>query len=120
MTQPKAAQWQSVTTDDLDATIPASGTVSNAIDLQGTFLVGLIIPANFDGTQLKFKGSRDGNTFYTLNNTAGDDLIATVVAGQATSIVPQDFSMWRYIQLVSVTTQTTTDTIIGLVTRPLS
>lgn len=120
MTQPKASNWQSITTDNLNATIATGETVSDAIDLQGTFLVGLIIPANFDGTQLKFKGSRDGENFYTLNNTAGNDLIATVVAGQATSIAPQDFAMWRFIQLVSVTTQTTTDTIIGLVTRPLS
>jgi hypothetical protein len=120
MTQPKAAQWQSVTTDDLDATIATGQTVSNAIDLQGTFLVGLIIPANFDGTQLQWEVSRDGITFYEDYNAAGTRMTATVTPGKACSFSAQDFAMWRFIKLVSVTTQATTDTIIGLVTRPLA
>lgn len=122
MTQPSPSNWQSQTTDSLNATIAASQTVSDAIDLLGTFLVGLIIPANFDGTQVQFEGSRDGTNFVPLYNTSGSRLTVTVTAATLTgvSICPQDFAMWRYIKLVSVTTQATTSSVIGLVTRPLS
>lgn len=117
--QPRPGQWQSVTTDVLDFEIAEGETTSNALDLQGTFLVGLIIPSAFTGTQIKFYGSRDGTDFYLLNNTLGDDLVATVVTNQATSICPQDFAMWRYLKLEAVTAQSS-DVTIGAVTRPLS
>lgn len=120
MSQPPATQWQSVTTADLNATIVAGQTVSNAIDLEGTFLTGLIIPSNFDGSQLQFQTSRDGISFGNYRNTSNDIVTITVTAGDNFGIVPSDFASWRYLKLVCVTTQTTTNTIIGLVTRPLS
>lgn len=117
-----STQFQPELTSDLDATIVVAATKSNAIDLSGTYLVGLIIPANFDGTQLQFEGSRDGTTFVPLYNSGGTRQTITVTAATLTgiSIAPTDFSMWRFLKLVAVTTQMTTDTVIGLVTRPLS
>lgn len=119
MSQPSAAQWQSVTTSALTATIPVNDTVSGAVDLKGTFLCGLIFPSTFDGTQLRFKVSNDGTTFQDYYNTSGTFLTITCAAGITVGIVPSDFAMWRYIKLVSATTQTTTSSVIGLVTRPI-
>ena len=119
MSQPSAGQWQSVTTDELEATIPVNDTVSNAVDLKGTFLCGLVFPSTFDGTQLRFQVSNDGTTFQNYYNTSGTLITMTCAASTTVGIVPSDFAMWRYIKLVSVTTQTTTSTVIGLVTRPI-
>ena len=109
-----------VVTNNLTATIAVGQTVSGAVDLSATFLTALIIPANFDGSQITFEVSNDGTNFYAYRNTSNTVIIATVTAGSAMGIVPSDFASWRYIKIVSVTTQTTTDTVIGLVTRPLA
>lgn len=116
----KAKRFLQVTTDDLTATIEVGETVSEAIDLHGTFLCGLEIPANFDGSEITFQTSRDGSTYRRARNTSNDIITVTVTPGENTSIAPTDFSMWRYIKLVTTTPQATTDTVIGLVTRPLS
>ena len=120
MSQPSSSQWQSVTTSDKSVTISTGQTVSSAADLQGTFLTGLNIPTEFDGTQITFKVSNDGVNFGNYRNTSNTLITMTVTAGDSVGIVPSDFASWRYIKIVSVTTQTTTDTVIGLVTRPLS
>lgn len=127
MGQPSPDQWQSTTTSALTATIASGQTVSQAIDLQGTFLTGLVVPANFDGTQIQFLASRDGTdtglgAYAPYYNAAGTRVTIVVTAATLSFIglSPQDFSSIRYLKLVSVTTQTTTPTVIGLVTRPLS
>lgn len=120
MAQPLSSQWGSVTTSGNSVTIPVNDTTSNAIDLQGTFLVGLIFPSTFDGTQLRFKVSNDGTTYQDYYNTSGTLITLTCGASRTVGIVPSDFAGFRYLQLVSVTTQTTTSTVIGLVTRPLA
>lgn len=119
MTQPSSSDWQSITTSDNSVTIPVNDTVSNAKDLQGTFLCALNIPSTFDGSQLQFLVSNDGENFRAYRNVLNQLYTITVTAGDAVGIFPADFAMWRYIKLVSVTTQTTTSTIIGLVTRPI-
>lgn len=118
-------QLQPILTSDKNATIVAGQTVSDIQDLKGGFLVGLTIPANFDGTGIKFQGSRDGVSFIPLYNTAGVELTITItgsipVGGIGVSIVPSDFAMWQFLKLVTTSAQATTDTVIGLVTRPLA
>ncbi len=130
MSQPPKTQFASVTTADVNATIVVSGTTSGALDLVGTFLVGLIVPDNFDGTQIQFLGSRSGDidsvggleSYVPIYNASGTRLTVTATAATLTGIAltPSDFAMWRFIKLVSVTTQTVTPTVIGLVTRPIS
>ena len=120
MSQPSSSQWQSVTTSDNSATIAVGQTTSNAVDLQGTSLTGLNIPANFSGTQLTFQVSNDGVNFGNYRNTSNALITITVTPGSAIGIVPSDFASWRYIKFISGTTQATTNAIIGLATRPLA
>jgi hypothetical protein len=120
MSQVNSGQFTNfVATNNLTATITVGQTVSGAVDLSATFLTALIIPANFDGTQITFQVSNDGTSFYAYRNTSNTIVTVTVTPDSAMGIVPSDFASWRYIKIVSVTTQTTTDTVIGLVTRPL-
>ena len=106
------SQFQSVVCSDLTVVIADSATVSSAADLNGTTLVGIDIPAGFDGTAMTFQVSSDGVTYYTYKKLA-DGLAVTAVVGANASYatVPTDFAGYRFIKLVAGTAQTGAITI---------
>lgn len=113
-------QFQSVQCFDKTITISSGETVSPAIDLIGTYVVGMIIPTTFDGTSLSLQGSNslDG-TYHNVYNTSGSQVTATVAASRYVAFVPSDTASIRFLKLVAGTMQTG-DTTITLVTRPLA
>lgn len=104
--------------NDVTVTIADGATESSAADLQGTSLVGMVIPAAFDGASMTFKVSSDGTTYQTFKNLAGTTATAVVAASNSYGIVPADFAGWRFIKLVADTAQTGA-TVITLQTLPL-
>ena len=106
---------------DQTVTIVNGATVSSAASLRGTSLVGIDIPAGFEGTSLTFQVSTDGityNNYYRLIDAAL--VTAVVVTGTAGSYSSGnfDFTGWNFIKLVSASQ--TGDITITLKTRPIN
>ena len=118
---PKTEQYQSTLCNDVTVTIADGETESSAASLKGTSLVGIDIPAGFEGTSLTFQVSSDGityNTYYRLLDAA--PVTAVVVTGTAGSYSSGnfDFTGYNFIKLVSATQ--TGDITITLKTRPIN
>lgn len=122
---PSASQFQPVVCSDLTATIASGQTTSGAVDLGGTMLCGVFLPATFDGTTLKLQAAPtiDG-TYVAVENGAGTPAEITLTASGHSKYVPvkeADFPLMRglrFIKLVAGSSQTSTDTVITLATIP--
>lgn len=91
---------------DLDCfttvTIANSGTTSGEADLIGTSLCGIIMPAAFTGTSLTFQVSNaSGGTYQTLYDSTNATISVAVTQGRSYSLNPTNFAAWRYIKVVS-------------------
>lgn len=120
-----SANFQPQVNYDLTATIAATGTTSGEVDLGGTMLVGVFLPATFDGTTIKISAaSSSGGTFVTVENGAGTPADVTITASAHSKYVPlaaadrDAIRGLRFIKLVAGSTQNTTDTVITLATIP--
>ena len=83
-------------------TVASSATTSAEVDLGGTEIVGLQMPAAFTGTTLKFLVSTaTGGTYQTLTDGAGADVSKTVAQGKYVGIDPTLFRGIRFVKLVS-------------------
>lgn len=101
---------------DLTATIAASGTKSNAIDLVGSDLIAVITPSAFTGVALTFEGSADGTTFVPLVDGAGAAVSVTVSTSDYVPL-PASVSTLRWVKVVSGSTEAA-EREITLVTKP--
>lgn len=120
-----SASYQPQVNYDLTATIATGQTTSGEVDLGGTMLVGVFLPATFDGTTLKISAATaSGGTFVTVENGAGTPADVTLTASAHSKFVPlaaadRDIVRGlRFIKLVAGSSQTTTDTVITLATIP--
>src|SRR4051794_8809084 len=108
---------------DLTATIATSGTTSGAIDLSGCTLVGLFVPATFDGTTLTITASASLTGTYVSvqqDHTSASAYTITTAASRYVGLDNLDLaSGLQFIKLVAGTSQSTTDTVITLVVRPV-
>ena len=82
-------------------TIASGQTTSGSIDLQGSGLVAMIMPAAFTGTAVTFQISPDDVTYYDLYNTNNTQLSASITQGRAYLFVPGDFVGVRYLKVKS-------------------
>lgn len=109
--------------NDRVATIASGQTESNAINLSGTQLVGLDIPNTFDGTTLTIKSAQTlGGDYRTVASDSGSDFSITVASGGNRVVAISNLAITsplRFIKLVAGTSQSTTDTVITLITRPV-
>lgn len=87
----------------LGQTVPAAG-----IDTDGARSLGLIVLANFDGTQIRFQVSTDNLTFYNLYDASGTRVTQTVQSG-ANNLFAEVLD-YQYIKVETVTVQAGTDT----------
>lgn len=120
---PNANEFPACVSTDLQATIASGGTTSNEVDLAGTTLVGLYIPSTFDGTTLTLTAAPTaGGTHVAvqIDHTSASSYTITTTASRyvplANLAIPSGL---RFIKLVAGSSQTTTDTVITLVTRPV-
>ena len=89
------------------ATIANNESLSDAIDLADSSLVGIIMPAAWTAAGLHIAGSVDGISYYPLFDTAGNELgITTAVAAYMYSFDPGLAVPPKYIKLRSGTAGT--------------
>jgi hypothetical protein len=123
---PSASQFQPVVSyETVTITLATSTTVSNPIDIHGCTPVGIFLPANFDGTTVKFQAATafDG-TYVAVEDGAGTPAEITLTASGASkyiaisAAIQQQLSGLRFIKIVTGV-QSTTDTVITLALRPI-
>lgn len=118
---PRSNQFTPIVCADLVATIASGQSESNAIYLGGATLVGLDIPANFDGTQIKILScTTEGGTYVELEDGEGADLVIATNPSKRAPIANLALTaslIW--MKLRTVTSQATTDTAVTLITRPV-
>lgn len=101
----------------LTASVAAGTTTSpSGIDLSGLRNWGLIVPANFDGTQIQFLMSDTaGGTMWGVYDITNTRVVMTVGPGRYYD-VPGELMALRFVKIECLTTQSTTSTdflIIG-------
>lgn len=101
------------------ATIPNGSSTSNEIDLRYQALMGLHMPAAFTGTTITFTASNTaGGTFNPVYKDDGTQYSVTVATNRAIAIDYTKLAGFRFIKLVSGSTEGATRTIpLGL--KPL-
>lgn len=107
---------------DRTATVAAGGTTSQLVDLDGETLVGIFVPSTFDGTQFTLKASPLASaTPSTVQAavTADTAFTVTTAAGRYVPIDPAIAAGIRHVQIVCTTSQSSTDTVFTLATRPV-
>lgn len=135
---PNSSQVQSNRDYSKTVTIAVGQSNSEAINIAGTNLVGLLIPANMTATFINFLVSDEiDGTFLALKTntpkTATSDpaqftVALNVVSGTAFwyGFKPEDLAPWEFIKIKSVDSsdvannQLSTPAIIKLVLRPIS
>lgn len=105
---------------DNTVTITSGQTQSGAVDLDGTTLCGLLLPSTFDGTTITFQTSDTlAGTYVDIQDGTGASASVTCAASKYIALDPLAFAGIRFLKLTAGTSQSTTDTIIILATRPL-
>ena len=100
---PNSSQYQSIITSNLVHTIANGASLSDALDLSGTSLVGYIMPASWTTANLTFQGSVDGTNFFNLYDKFGNEITHIVAASQFIAVNPADLTCVRYLKLRSGT-----------------
>jgi hypothetical protein len=104
---------------DLTATIANGATVSGGVDLRGSTLCGLFLPAEFDGTAVTFQAcATEGGTFVPVQDGAGAAVSKTVAASQYVPLDPATFAGIQFLKVVAGTAQTGAS-VLTLATRPV-
>ena len=102
------------------AAVAISTQTSAEVDIGDHDLVGIITPAEFDGTTITFTGSvSSGGTFYPVaaSNAASTAYTVTTTASTLTPINPQLFAGIRYVKAVCGSSQTTSGTNLVFLLR---
>lgn len=111
-------QYQDQTCNNI-ATIAGASALSNVIDLQGTSLVALDLPASLTNTTFNFRASHiSAAEVVPLFDSFGVRISATVAADRFVTLDPATFSGVRFIQLEGATNEGSTVNI-QLVSRPV-
>ncbi len=93
-------------------TIANGATVSNAIDVADSQIVGVFLPAALTGVALTFQGSVDNNTFNAITKVDGTAYTLTIAAAKYVMIPPNDLGGVRFLKVVSGTAEAAARDII--------
>lgn len=111
-----AAQVEPVYADDKAIVTIASGAqLSNGALLGNRRLLGLIIPADTEGTAVTFQASIDGTNYFVMYNADGAISYNFTDPGYL-AVNPLDFLGVKYLKVDTGTNQTTAAAQITLVT----
>lgn len=94
--------------------------LSTEVDLRGTQLVGVFTPANFDSTSLVIYASPTaGGTFVAVQTGITSATQQPIVTAASRYIpLPNDLTAGLQFIKLGTATQSTTDTVLTLVTKP--
>jgi hypothetical protein len=88
-------------------TIESSETKSAEVDLRGTTLCGLYMPAAFTGTTLTFEAATSsGGTFVPVYDELGNQVSITVSSSRFISLDPAEFAGIQFLKAVSGSSET--------------
>lgn len=114
-----ASSFSNIVQTDLEATIASGQTVSGEIDLHGTTICGLHMPASFTGTKIKISAAAESDSTFRTVMSEGVDFEITVAAGKYCPIENLAIvSGLRRIKLTSGSTEGAERKII-IATRPV-
>lgn len=97
--------------------IATSTTISGAVDLSGLRNWGVLVPANFDGTQIAFQTSDTlGGTYGDVYDMTNQRVVMTLTAATLRYYdVPGELMALRFLRIVTLTVQATTDTVFQII-----
>jgi hypothetical protein len=91
-----------IVTKDLTIDISADDDLTDALDLRGKALVGIVTPAALTSTSMTFKFSHDsGTTFTDLYDSSGNQVSITVAASRFIGLLAEDFVGATHIKLAT-------------------
>lgn len=90
--------------EPIPATIAASGSVSDDVNMGGRVLVGIEMPAAWTAASITFQASFDGTNFFDVYDNLGVEVGATAVASRFIAMNPTALYGIKYIRVRSGTT----------------
>lgn len=106
----------------LTVTISSGTSLSDAADVGGRTVVGIIMPSAWDAADLSFEVSHDGTTFYDLQYDNAE-VTENAAADQAISLLPAKLYPWRHVKVRSGTSATpvnqTANRELSLIVQPV-
>ena len=108
------------------ATIADSASLSGAVPLGAFTLCGISMPAVWATAPISFQASPDGGTTWqNLFDSAGNEIVLTVAAGQMIMMAAYPSYDWRGVNMLKVRSGTAAapvnqsgGTVVNIVTRP--
>lgn len=94
------------TSTTVTATIPAGGSLSGEVDLNGHQIVAIYMPGTWQAANITFTASNvSGGTFYDVYDSAGNELTVTASASRTIVDIPE-LAPLRFIKVRSGTSGT--------------
>lgn len=97
-------------------TVANGATTSDAVNLNGFGMVGLILPSALTSTAMTFTGSQDGTNYSALYNVAGTQLAITIAASRIVLFSPGDFVGINFVKLIAGSAEGS-DRLIQVISR---
>lgn len=88
------------------ATIAESGNLSNAVIIDESLILGLILPSDWTAADLTLQASHDGTNFANVYDSAGTEVTIKAAASRYITLDPSAFAGMQAIKLRSGTSGT--------------
>jgi hypothetical protein len=99
--------------------IEDGATESGVLRIESQAIIGIVTPASFEGTRIKFQVSHDNATYYTLTDPDdGNDVAIVAASSEAYAVDHALTRAWKFVKLVAGTAQTG-DATLQVTTMPL-
>ncbi len=85
----------------VSATIGADSALSDAVDVRGTTLVGLVMPADWTSADVTLQASVDGVSYADVYEASGVEVRLLADANRFIRLEPAAFAGMRYVKLRS-------------------
>lgn len=89
-----------------DVVIAGGASLSAAVDIDGSSLVGIVMPAAWTAANLTFQGSSDDSVFNNLYDDAGTEVTVTAAAARYIAVQPSEFVGFDTLKIRSGTSGT--------------
>lgn len=94
-------------------TILDTADTSSELDCRGSFLVGILADANFDGASLTIEVLDEAtDTWTVMQDDAGVAVPVTLAASQYARLLPNEFAMANKVRFVSGAAQAGADSVL--------
>lgn len=98
---PDSNNFSPVITGNLSAVIANGASLSGAVDLSGTVIVGYIMPSSWTNADITFQASINGTNFFDLYDQLGNEIKHKAGAGNYIAFPPAEFASVRFLKIRS-------------------